>query len=94
VVNSEHRTKDEADDDDGPSDVQINAEDTSGSVPPSKDPACSAYSVELDDHDDEGTLQAHLVSLSKMILNVLLIKVSLIGRRETSSMHHTSSVSF
>ncbi|KAG2086099.1 hypothetical protein BD769DRAFT_1681353 [Suillus cothurnatus] len=86
VVNSEHRTKDEADDDDGPSDVQINAEDTSGSVPPSKDPARSAYSVELDDHDDdEGTLQAHLVSLSKMILDVLLIGVSLIGRRGTSS---------
>ncbi|KAG2090091.1 hypothetical protein BD769DRAFT_1679758 [Suillus cothurnatus] len=95
VVNSEHRTKDEADDDDGPSDVQINAEDTSGSVPPSKDPARSAYSVELDDHDDdEGTLQAHLVSLSKMILDVLLIGVSLIGRRGTSSTHHTSSVSF
>lgn len=60
------RTCSDDGDDNGPSNVQINAEDTSGSVPPSKDPARSAYSVELDDHDDdEGTLQARKSDLGR-----------------------------
>jgi hypothetical protein len=43
------------DDDDGPTDIQTNTKDTSGSVLPVR----SAYSVELDDHDDDkGTMQA------------------------------------
>jgi hypothetical protein len=37
------------DDDDGPTDIQTNTKDTSGSVLPAR----SAYSVELDDHDDD-----------------------------------------
>ncbi|KAG0698703.1 hypothetical protein DFH29DRAFT_940358 [Suillus ampliporus] len=60
----------EADDDDddsiGPSNDQINAEDTSGQVPPSEDHVQSAYSVELDDHDDdEGALQARKSDLEE-----------------------------
>lgn len=60
----------EADDDDyegdDPSNIHVNAEDTSGSVPPSDDVAPSAFSVELDDHDDdEGTLQARKSDLEE-----------------------------
>ncbi|KAG1720267.1 uncharacterized protein EDB91DRAFT_1178270 [Suillus paluster] len=59
----------EADDDDefgdGASNIEMNAEDTSGQVPPSKD-AQSTYSAELDDHDDdEGNLQARKSDLEE-----------------------------
>jgi hypothetical protein len=40
---------DDDDNDDGPTDIQTNTKDTSGSVLPAR----SAYSVELDDHDDD-----------------------------------------
>lgn len=64
---------DDDDDDDGPN-MQINAEDTPGSVPPSKDPARSAYSVELDDRDDdEGTLQARKSDLEEQREEKLIV---------------------
>ncbi|KAG1877423.1 hypothetical protein F4604DRAFT_1757510 [Suillus subluteus] len=65
---------DDDDDDDGLSNIQINAEDTPGSVPSSKDPARSAYSVELDDHDDdEGTLQARKSDLEEQREEKLIV---------------------
>ncbi|KAG2066082.1 hypothetical protein BDR04DRAFT_1107344 [Suillus decipiens] len=60
----------EADDEDdyegdNPSNIHVNAEDTSGPVP-SNDVAPSALSVELDDHDDdEGSLQARKSDLEE-----------------------------
>jgi hypothetical protein len=70
----EEADDDDDDDDDGPSNVQINAEDTSGLVPPSKDPARSAYSVELDDHDeDEGALQARKSDLEEQREEKLIV---------------------
>ncbi|KAG1844950.1 hypothetical protein DFJ58DRAFT_801710 [Suillus subalutaceus] len=65
---------DDDDDEDGLSNIQINAEDTPGSVPSSKDPARSAYSVELDDHDDdEGTLQARKSDLEEQREEKLIV---------------------
>lgn len=65
---------DDDDDDDGPTDIQTNTKDTSGSVLPSDDPARSAYSVELDDHDDdEGTMQARKSDLEEQREEKLIV---------------------
>ncbi|KAG1735457.1 hypothetical protein EDB19DRAFT_1724597 [Suillus lakei] len=65
---------DDDDDSDGPSNIHINTEDTSGPVPPTNDPARSAYSVELDDRDDdEGTMQAHKSDLEEQREEKLIV---------------------
>jgi hypothetical protein len=65
---------DDDDDDDGPTDIQTNTKDTSGLVLPSDDPARSAYSVELDDHDDdEGTMQARKSDLEEQREEKLIV---------------------
>ncbi|KAG1776738.1 hypothetical protein EV702DRAFT_1045784 [Suillus placidus] len=65
---------DDNDNDDGPTDIQTDTKDTSESVLPSDDPARSAYSVDLNDHDDdEGTLQARKTDLEEQHEEKLIV---------------------
>ncbi|KAG1766253.1 hypothetical protein EDD22DRAFT_1011462 [Suillus occidentalis] len=74
-LSKEGEADDDDDDDyDSPTDIQTNTKDTSGSVLPSDDPAHSAYSVELDNHDDdEGTMQARKSDLEEQREEKLIV---------------------